>query len=404
MSQPEPAQEQVEQIRAVSYHKLDRRLARAVDGLDLQILLALMAYPSATRDRQVWASNATLGEAAGLKPRALQIRLNRLESRGFIRRKPASQEQAGKTHRLIELKFLDPAQVEQLVSQPRPVEPLRTSTKPLASEQPGAMRPPNGKPAQAPSEAEIVAMAQEWNRLGAEIFVDYRHETRLGAEPAQLLDGSKPYTQKSLTDAATWLAEKFHDSKSLRTYQSRLATIYASVWCETDVATPAIAKAIEFVARGWQFGNVKKPSSYLCNRLKLIVDRVAKAAEQAIQRDEHEAEQASAQCEAEQVAKANENDRLWKAYDKEQEKHYGTERLALDILDNIMVDLGFSRPDDPIDFKPALLMASHYRNAQAAVEQMRPKLLSKSDKRLHDVLSAFSQSLIKREYGQPYPF
>ncbi len=264
-----------EKAAADGFSMLPHWLARRLGGMDLKIVLALMAYPSATRDRVIWAGNERLGQFVGLKPRALQIRLKALEAQGFIRRTTASVGEAGATHRRIELRFLDPDAAQAIKDTPEPARVPRgrkASTTPRAKPDAAQAQAKGRGKATPPSKAERERIILEWVKIERELMNDILHEAGLIPTKellAGLADGKYPVTKETLDKAAQAIGGWLGDD-GLNTIARRLAeTLRAEVGSDDDSdGMMPVTAALDVTLKLWKWGKVTRPGPYFCKRLE----------------------------------------------------------------------------------------------------------------------------------------
>jgi hypothetical protein len=302
-----------------------RELSRAkLSGKDWAILMALMKF-SHNGVRAAFPCNDSLAREADTVGRNVQTRLGKLEGKGVIRRTTATSEEAGATHRLIELSFLEPGWKATQDSGPTtkkssacrahdrswggahdraPNEDERYQDN-LATDAADAARGPDGavadlppsssprpprratrprRPAQPqpPTKDELVAIEKALIEAEAEICQGYfRTCTKTGPEAPtaeQLIGQDMPQIAAAIERLAELHGRLLGDPGGVATYRNRIARAWAlelkaEGYLEVE-PTMALRKKLIQTLRMWGWGKVKNPPAFYTKAADKLFDRL----------------------------------------------------------------------------------------------------------------------------------
>jgi hypothetical protein len=301
-----------------------RALSRSkLSGKDWAIVMALLKF-SHNGGRACTAGNESLAREADTVERNVQIRLGKLEEKGVVRRTTATSEEAGATHRLIELLFLKPGWRATQDSGPTPKESgacrahdrswggahdrapnedekyqnnLATDAADAARGPDGAVAdlPPSSSPRpprratrprrpakpQPPAKGELVAIEKALMETDGAIGTAYNKAVdEQGADTftaEQLIGKDMPQTAAAIERLAELHGRLLGDPGGVATYRNRIARAWAiEIQCagltDGELPTVALRKKLVQTLRMWGWGKVKNPPAFYTKAADKLLD------------------------------------------------------------------------------------------------------------------------------------
>lgn len=303
-----------------------RLAAYRLSGGDWAIVMALMKY-SHNGHRSAFPGNQRLAKETGLAERSVQKRLASLEEKGLVRRTTATDQEAGATHRLIELCFLNgrasqgtgpltqdsgasttpsragggtPSRAPEgnevqandlvaasgpedgAVARKRPSKPPTPARRSPRARRPAQPKPPT--PAELKDAERLLGDAREAVRQALwgspqEGGGDLKeNRTYSGVTAEQLVSTTFPRTSEAIEQLAELCGRLLGDPGGVATYRKLIARGEALSMASMGVLEPdpsdVVPKSLLFTMRRWSWGKVSKPGAYFTRRAMAELDKL----------------------------------------------------------------------------------------------------------------------------------